>query len=57
VKDVSGRVYVPATSFDLHRWIKTLPGPWTAAMETTVFTGWICDHLQPHAAALKVRIR
>src|ERR1700687_244098 len=27
---------------------------WTAAMEATVFTGWIYDHLQPHAAALKV---
>jgi hypothetical protein len=23
-------------------------------MEHTVFTGWIYDHLQPHAAALKV---
>ena len=53
VKDVSGRVYaegsVPATRFDLDRWMKTLPGPWTAAMEATVFTGWIYDHLQPHA--------
>jgi hypothetical protein len=23
-------------------------------MEATVFTGWIYDHLRPHAAALKV---
>jgi hypothetical protein len=23
-------------------------------MEATVFTGWIYDHLQPHAAGLKV---
>jgi transposase len=23
-------------------------------MEATMFTGWIYDHLQPHAAALKV---
>jgi hypothetical protein len=23
-------------------------------MEATVFTGWIYDHLKPHAAALKV---
>ena len=30
------------------------PQPWPAAMEATVFTGWIYDHLQPHAAALKV---
>jgi len=27
---------------------------WTAAMEATVFTGWIYDYLQPHAAALEV---
>jgi transposase len=58
VKDVSGRVYaegsVPATCFDLDRWMKTLPGPWTAAMEATVFAEWIYSHLQPHAAALKV---
>lgn len=23
-------------------------------MEATGFTGWICDHLRPHTAALKV---
>jgi transposase len=34
--------------------MKTLPQPWTAAMEATVFTGWIYDHMQPHTAALKV---
>jgi hypothetical protein len=45
---------VAATRFDLDRWIKTLPQPWTGAMEATVFTGWIYDHLRPHAAALKV---
>ena len=33
--------------------MKTLPQPWTAAMEVTVFTGWIYDHLKRHAAALK----
>src|SRR6202163_469090 len=58
VKDASGRVYtersLPATRFDLDRWMKTLPQPWTAAMEATVFTGWIYDHLPPHAAALTV---
>jgi transposase len=58
VKDGSGAIHVegtiPATRFDLDRWMKTLPQPWTAAMEATVFTGWIYDHLQPHAAALKV---
>lgn len=58
VKDVSGRIHregsIPATRIDLDRWMSTLPQPWTAAMEATVFTGWIYDHLVPHAAAVKV---
>ena len=58
VKDGSGMIYaegtIPATRFDLDHWMKTLPQPWTAAMEATMFTGWIYDHLQPHAAAVKV---
>src|SRR3989454_6557349 len=58
VKDGSGTIHaegtISATRFDLDRWMKTLPQPWAAAMEATVFTGWIYDHLQPHAAALKV---
>jgi transposase len=58
VKDGSGTIHgegtLPATRLDLDRWMKTLPQPWTAAMEATVFTGWIYDHLQLHAAALKV---
>ena len=58
VKDGSGQVYreghVPATRLDLDLWMKTLPQPWTAAMEATIFTGWIYDHLKPHAVAVKV---
>ena len=58
VKDSGGRIHsegtIPATRFDLDRWMKILPQPWSAAMEATVFTGWIYDHLRPHAAALKV---
>jgi len=58
VKDSSGKVYaegsIPATRIDLDLWMKTLPQPWSAAMEATMFTGWIYDHLKPHAAALKV---
>ena len=58
VKDSSGKVFaeglLPATRLDLDLWMKTLPQPWSAAMEATMFTGWIYDHLQPHAAALKV---
>jgi transposase len=34
--------------------MKTLPQPWTVAMEATIFTGWIYDHLLPHATQVKV---
>jgi transposase len=58
VKDGSGKVFaegsLSATRLDLDLWMKTLPQPWTAAMEATMFTGWIYDHLKPHAAAVKV---
>jgi len=58
VKDGSGKIHaegaIGATRLDLDHWMKTLPQPWTAAMEATVFTGWIYDYLRPHAAALKV---
>jgi len=58
VKDVSGHVHgegtVSATRTDLDCWMKTLPKPWTAAMEADIFTGWIYDHLLPHAAQVKV---
>ena len=58
IKDVSGRIHqqgsVPATRTELDCWMRTLPQPWTAAMEATIFTGWIYDHLRPHAAAVKV---
>jgi len=58
VKDSGGKVHaegsLPAARSDLDLWIKTLPQPWSAAMEATMFTGWIYDHLKPHAAALKV---
>src|SRR6266853_761062 len=58
VKDGSGRIYgegsIPATRLTLDMWMKTLPQPWTVAMEATIFTAWIYDHLKPHAAAVKV---
>ena len=34
--------------------MKMLPQPWTVAMEATIFTGWIYDHLLPHAQQVKV---
>jgi transposase len=58
VKDASGQVHqegkVGATRNELDWWMKTLPQPWTVAMEATIFTGWIYDHLLPHAAKVKV---
>ena len=58
VKDAIGQIHqqgkVAATRRDLDGWMQTLPQPWTAAMEATIFTGWIYDHLKPHAAAVKV---
>ena len=58
VKDVAGAVLaegtIPSTRQSLDDWIRTLSRPWTVAMEATMFTGWIYDHLLPHAAAVKV---
>jgi transposase len=58
VKDGSGQVQregkVEATRWELDGWMKTLPQPWTVTMEATIFTGWIYDHLLPHAQQVKV---
>ena len=58
VKESSGKIHsegsIPATRLELDCWLKTLPQPWSAAMEATLFSGWIYDHLKPHAAVLKV---
>jgi transposase len=58
VKDASGQVHqegtIGATRCQLDGWMKTLPRPWTVAMEATIFTGWIYDHLLPHAEQVKV---
>ena len=58
VKDVSGQIHrqgtIGATRNELDWWVKTLPQPWMVAMEATMFTGWIYDHLLPHAAQVKV---
>ena len=58
VKDASGQVHqegkIGATRRELDRWIETLPQPRTIAMEATIFTGWIYDHLRPHAQQVKV---
>src|SRR5947209_13970263 len=58
VKDAAGHVQqavkLRGTRCDLDSWMATLPQPRTIAMEATIFTGWIYDHLLPHAEKVKV---
>jgi transposase len=58
VKDAAGQVLqdgkAGSTRRELDCWIKTLPQPRAIAMEATIFTGWIYDHLLPHAEKVKV---
>jgi transposase len=58
VKDAAGRVYqegkIGSTLRELDEWIRTMPQPRTIAMEATIFSAWIYDHLLPHAEKVKV---
>ena len=58
VKDAAGHVHqegkIGSTRRELDAWIVTLPQPRMIAMEATIFTGWIYDHLLPHAEKVKV---
>ena len=58
VKDVAGHVHQEgkfgSTRRELDIWLRTVPQPRTIAMEATMFTGWIYDHLLPHAEKVKV---
>src|SRR6202007_2469066 len=58
VKDAAGRVYqegkIGSSRPELDVWIRTMPQPRMIAMEATIFTGWIYDHLLPHAEKVKV---
>jgi transposase len=58
VKDVAGRVLsegkIGSTRRELDDWVRSLPQPRMIAMEATIFTGWIYDHLLPHAEQVKV---
>ena len=44
---------VKATRSALQEWVADLPQPWVAAMEATLFTGWVYDFLSPFAQELK----
>ena len=58
IKEANGAVWaegvVNATRTALDGWLKTLPQPWMGALEATLFSGWIYDHLLPHATSLQV---
>jgi len=58
VKDAAGHVHregkIGSTRCELDAWIGMLPQPRMIAMEATIFTGWIYDHLLPHAENVKV---
>lgn len=57
-KEVDGTIVeqgvIPATRQALLNWVKQRKQPWLAAMEATLFTGWIYDFLLPHCPELKV---
>jgi transposase len=58
VKTVEGQVLseetLAATRPALTQWAAQRERPWVGALEATLFTGWIYDHLRPHARELKV---
>lgn len=45
---------IPAKRADLSAWAKRRSRPWCGAMEATLFTGWVYDHLKSRAQELKV---
>lgn len=49
-----GQGMIEANRRALDEWDHGLPGPWSGAMEATIFTGWIYDHLTQYAVELKV---
>ena len=58
VKTQSGRIRdegtIGATREKLTAWATGLQRPWVGALEATLFTGWIYDHLRPYAQELQV---
>jgi transposase len=51
---VTGEGRIPASRRALDGWMKGRGGPWIAAMEATLFTSWVYEHLLPHAQEVKV---
>lgn len=45
---------VAATRVALSAWAESIEGPWIGALEATLFSGWIYDHLRSHAEQLEL---
>jgi transposase len=45
---------LPAKRAALDAWMAGLTEPWTAAMEATLFTSWVYEHVKPKAQEVKV---
>jgi transposase len=58
IKEQDGRILkegtIVARRADLSAWAQAQARPWIGALEATLFTGWIYDHLRPFARELKV---
>ena len=58
VKAADGQILkegtIPARREDLSAWAQARTHPWVGALEATMFSGWIYDHLRPLAQDLKV---
>jgi len=58
VKQADGTIIsqgvIKATRRDLKDWVDSLSTPWMAALEATIFTGWIYDFLLEYALEVKV---
>jgi transposase len=51
---IVGQGEVEARRAALSAWAGTIGKPWVGALEATLFTGWIYDHLRPFAEELQV---
>jgi hypothetical protein len=51
---IVARGMIAATRVALTAWAGSIGRPWVGALEATLFTGWIHDHLAPCAVELQV---
>jgi transposase len=49
-----GAGHVAATRASLSAWAASIERPWSGALEATLFSGWIYDHLRPYAEQLQL---